>query len=107
MGCIDACKGIYDLQALADFIDEPIHIYGQGDITLWKHEKLIYKGVLHGKERDKIVGEAKAIIMFSRFTEPFAIVTGPPVICVDYGAYTETVEQGKNGISYSYIRRYG
>ena len=103
IGRLDRCKGLYDIRDLVDRIDEPIYLYGQGNYEEFKHEKLIYKGVLRGKERDKVLRHAKAYIIGSLYIEAFAgaaveaMLCGTPVIATTYGAFTETVEHGKTG----------
>ncbi len=62
-----------------------------------------YLGVVKPKERAELMGGALALIAPSQFPEPFGLVvieaqmTGTPVITTDWGAFTETVEQGVTG----------
>lgn len=100
LGRIDAIKGMDTLRAIADYIDYPIVLHGQGDPSNWKHPKIEYRGPIHGKARSEFLRNAKALLAPSVFTEPFcgmsaeAMMCGTPVISVNYGAMTETVEEG-------------
>lgn len=59
-------------------------------------------GVL-GLERARYFGEASAVLVPTQYVEPFGTVnveaqmTGTPVITTDWGAFTETVEDGVTG----------
>ena len=61
-----------------------------------------YVGVL-GLERARYFGEASAVLVPTQYVEPFGTVnveaqmTGTPVITTDWGAFVETVEQGRTG----------
>ena len=56
-----------------------------------------------GRERSKFLGNAMAVIMPTRYVEPFGGVTveaelcGTPVLGSSFGSFTETVEHGKTG----------
>lgn len=62
-----------------------------------------YRGVVNAKERGKLMSEALALICPTLYVGPFegvnveAQLCGTPVICTDWGAFAETVEQGKTG----------
>lgn len=62
-----------------------------------------YLGMVGPKERAELMGGALALVCPSMFPEPFGLVaieaqmTGTPVLCTDWGAFTETVEQGVSG----------
>ena len=96
-------KGLSVIQEIAKRIDEKIVVAGQGDITPWAGKNIEYIGPVTGKARDKLLGEAKAILVPTRFTEPFggvaveAMLCGTPAITSDFGAFTETVQRGENG----------
>lgn len=100
LGRIDAIKGMDTLRAIADYVDHPIVLHGQGDPTSWKHPKIEYRGPIHGRARSDFLRNAKALLAPSVFTEPFcgmaaeAMMCGTPVVSVNYGAMTETVEEG-------------
>ena len=83
-----------------------ILICGQGDPTIYlnKASNIIYKPPISGKERAYYLNSLVALIAPTTFIEPFcgvaveAQLCGTPVITVDYGALTETIEQFKTGI---------
>jgi len=62
-----------------------------------------YLGVMKPKERAKLMGGAIALFAPSMFPEPFCLVvpeaqmTGTPTITTDWGAVTETNENGVSG----------
>jgi glycosyltransferase involved in cell wall biosynthesis len=68
-----------------------------------------YLGVVKPKERAELMGGALALVAPSQFPEPFGLVAieaqmcGTPVITTDWGAFTETVEQGVTGYRCSII----
>jgi len=96
-------KGLDTIKAIADYLDEEIWLVGQGDPSPWKHEKLVYKGPRTGKARAEVVGNAKALLMPTRYIEPFGgagvegQLTGAPLIASSYGCFSETIEHGKTG----------
>lgn len=96
-------KGMNEVKALAEAIDEEIVVAGQGDMTPWEHKNLKYVGPVHGRARDTLLGNAKAMLMMTRFVEPFggsgveAMLTGTPLISSDFGVFSETNEHGKTG----------
>jgi 2-polyprenyl-3-methyl-5-hydroxy-6-metoxy-1,4-benzoquinol methylase len=100
LGRITELKGMDTLKALADYSPYPIVLHGQGDPTPWSHPNIHYKGPLAGRERSAFLGNARALLAPTVFTEPFcgmaveAMLCGTPVISVDYGAMTETVQSG-------------
>jgi glycosyltransferase involved in cell wall biosynthesis len=59
--------------------------------------------VVKPKERAELMGGALAVMTPSQFPEPFCLVAieaqmcGTPVLTTDWGAFTETVEQGVTG----------
>jgi glycosyltransferase involved in cell wall biosynthesis len=100
LGRVTSLKGMDTLLALADHIGYPIILHGQGNISPWRHKNLIHNGPIAGKQRSDFLRKAKALLAPSLFTEPFcgmaveAMLCGTPVISVDYGAMTETVQPG-------------
>lgn len=84
--------------------DLPIVICGQGDpspyLTL---PNIAYQPPLHGKARSDFLGSAMAVLMPTRYVEPFggvtveAQMTGTPVLGSTYGSFTETIEHGITG----------
>jgi glycosyltransferase involved in cell wall biosynthesis len=96
-------KGLDTLKAIADHIDEEIHLVGQGDAAPWKHKNLKYRGPVTGKSRGDVVGRAKALLMPTRYIEPFGgagvegQLCGAPLIASSYGCFSETLEHGVTG----------
>lgn len=62
-----------------------------------------YLGVAKPKQRAELMGGALAVMTPSTFPEPFCLVAteaqmcGTPVLSTDWGAFTETVQQGVSG----------
>lgn len=79
---------------------------GQGDPDpyLKGSSNILYKPPLHGDERGKFLSDLTALLAPSYYLEPFcgvnveAQLCGTPVITVDRGAFTETVEPFKTGV---------
>ena len=96
-------KGLDTLKAIADYIDEEIHLVGQGDPAPWKHKNLKYRGPVTGKARADVVGRAKALLMPTRYIEPFGgagvegQLCGAPLLASSYGCFSETIEHGVTG----------
>lgn len=97
LGRICQIKGMDTIRAIADHSPWPIVLCGQGDPSDWSHPNIEYRGPIHGKARSDFLRNARACLMPSVFTEPFAgagveaMLCGTPLISVDYGAFTETV----------------
>jgi glycosyltransferase involved in cell wall biosynthesis len=100
MGRITGSKGLNTLLAIADHSPWPIVLHGQGDPQRWQHPNIHYRGPITGRERSAFLGGARALLAPSMFTEPFcsmaveAMLCGTPVVSVDYGGMTETVQDG-------------
>jgi glycosyltransferase involved in cell wall biosynthesis len=84
--------------------DLEVKICGQGDPTPYLTlPNITYVPPLHGRDRSAFLGNAKAVIMPTRYVEPFGGVTveaelcGTPVLGSSYGSFTETIEHGKTG----------
>lgn len=62
-----------------------------------------YRGLVGVKERGELMRHAKALICPTLYLEPFggvaveAQLCGTPVICTDWGGFTETVVDGETG----------
>jgi len=103
LGRICSVKGMDTILALADHSPWPIVLHGQGDPTPWLHPNIEYRGPIHGLERSNFLRNARACLMPSVFTEPFAgagveaMLCGTPLIAVNYGAFTETIIEGVTG----------
>jgi glycosyltransferase involved in cell wall biosynthesis len=100
LGRITELKGLDTIRAIADHSPWPIVLHGQGDPSRWSHPNIEYRGPLSGRDRSAFLAGARALLAPSVFTEPFcgmaveAMLCGTPVISVDYGAMTETVQDG-------------
>lgn len=77
---------------------------GQGDPTPYlKLPNVIYQPPIHGRQRSTFLGNAMAVLMPTRYVEPFGGVTveaqlcGTPVLGSSWGSFTETIEHGKTG----------
>jgi glycosyltransferase involved in cell wall biosynthesis len=103
LGRICSIKGMDTVRAIADHSPWPIVLHGQGDPSPWNHPNIKYRGPIHGKERSDFLRNARACLMPSVFTEPFAgagveaMLCGTPLIAVNYGAFTETIIEGITG----------
>lgn len=66
-------------------------------------DRVSYVGPVTGRARADLVGKARCMLMPTNFIEPFggsgaeAMLTGTPLIAVNYGAFTETVSHGLSG----------
>lgn len=100
LGRITSLKGIDTIRALADYTEYPIVLHGQGDASQWSHPMIEYRGPISGRKRSDFLSGARALLAPTVFTEPFcgmaveAMLCGTPVISVNYGAMTETVQPG-------------
>lgn len=103
MGRIGSAKGLDTLLEIAKRVDIPVKVAGQGDMSAWSHPNLEYVGPLKGRERSDFIRNAYCQLMPTEFVEPFGgsgvegLLCGTPLIARDFGAFTETVQQGVNG----------
>jgi glycosyltransferase involved in cell wall biosynthesis len=103
LGRITELKGIDTIRAIAEHSPWPIVLHGQGDPSRWQHPNIEYRGPLSGRKRSEFLGNARALLAPTVFTEPFcgmaveAMLCGTPVVSVNYGAMTETVTEGVTG----------
>lgn len=84
--------------------DLVIKICGQGDPKPWLTQPNIhYLPPLHGSGRAELLGLALAVLMPTRYVEPFggvtveAHMTGTPVLGSAFGSFTETITPGRDG----------
>lgn len=72
------------------------------EVTL-QGEHIDYVGVVTGERKAKLLAGATALFCPTRYVEPFggvaieAMMSGTPVLASDWGAFTETVQEGING----------
>jgi glycosyltransferase involved in cell wall biosynthesis len=86
----------------------PLKVIGHGQPELVTHGAE-YLGALSDTERNEWVSKASAIICPTLYLEPFGSMAveaqfcGTPVISTDFGAFVETVEQGRTGYRCTYM----
>lgn len=103
LGRVCSVKGLDVIKAIADHSPFPIQVAGQGDPEAWQHPNIIFLGPITGRARAGFLSGAVACLMPSLFVEPFggagveAMLCGTPLIAQDYGAFTETVQDGITG----------
>lgn len=107
MGRLVESKGIVVIRNLASRMPErKFRIAGQGDFAAHfgpEFTNVEFVGPLEGRERADFICDAAAMLMPSSMIEPFggsaveAQMCGVPVITTNFGAFTETVEQGVSG----------
>jgi glycosyltransferase involved in cell wall biosynthesis len=103
LGRISECKGLDTIYELAHYTDKKIVLCGQGDPTKWQHPNIEYWGPIHGTQRSVYMQNAICSLMPTQFIEPFGgsgvegLLCGTPLIAMDYGAFSETVQPGFNG----------
>lgn len=100
MGRVVQSKGLSTIFAIADNSKYPIFIHGHGDCSAYNHPNVKFLGPIFGKDRSDFIRNSRALLAPTTFIEPFcgmaveSMLCGTPVISVDYGAMTETVEEG-------------
>lgn len=103
LGRISHCKGLDTIHEIAKYVDKPIVLCGQGDHKIWSHPNIQYWGPLTGTQRSEFMRNAICSLMPTNFIEPFGgsgvegMLCGTPLVSTDYGAFTETVQEGFNG----------
>jgi glycosyltransferase involved in cell wall biosynthesis len=103
LGRICKSKGMDTIYEIAKHVDTKIVLCGQGDPTPWRHENIEYRGPIKGRYRSEFLRNATCSLMPTQFVEPFggsgveSMLCGTPLISVDYGAFTETVQDGLSG----------
>lgn len=99
-------KGLATIVEMAKRMpDEKFIICGQGKPDKWIKQvnNIEYHPPVHGLKRSEILGNAKCSLMPTSFIEPFggsgveSQLCGTPLIAINYGAFKETVEDGKTG----------
>lgn len=108
LGRIYDGKGVHIIVQIANMMPEELFIIcGQGDPAPYLrqsvHRNLIAMHPITGTDRAVYLGGAKCALMPTMFIEPFggsgveAMLCGTPLIASNYGAFCETVIQGKTG----------
>jgi len=106
LGRIYDGKGCHEIMEIARQLPHVRFILcGQGDPSKYLVvPNIVYKPPIQGEERAEYLGSLVAAIFPTMFVEPFcgaaveAQLCGTPVITKDYGAQTETIEQGVTGL---------
>lgn len=106
-GRISDIKGVHIVYEIAKHRpDLTFVICGQGDPTPYLGlPNVEYKPPIHGRDRSTFLGNAMAVLMPTRYVEPFGGVTveaelcGTPVIGSSYGSFTETIKHGVTGFN--------
>jgi glycosyltransferase involved in cell wall biosynthesis len=104
-GRIADIKGLQIVHEIAKYRpDLEFIICGQGDPTPYLDlPNITYKPPIHGMERSNYLRNAMAVLMPTRYVEPFGGVTveaalcGTPTLGSSYGSFTETILHGSTG----------
>lgn len=95
-------KGLAIIREIMERTDLPLIAAGAGDTSLLP-SGTEYVGVVGPERRAQLMGGAVALLAPTRYLGPFegvvveAAMTGTPAITTDFGAFTETVEDGVTG----------
>lgn len=106
-GRLDSGKGIQTACEAAKAAGIELVVIGHGDTKNITYGS--YVGAVSNEERNKILAGARAVLMPTRYVEPFgnvcaeAQLCGTPVISTDYGSFTETVEHGRTGFRCAHL----
>lgn len=103
-------KGVLVASQVAKATGHQLYVVGQGalnnpaeNLYLGDEEHITYLPAVGPKERNELLGKAKAVLMPTFYLEPFggvnveAQLCGTPVITSDWGAFPETVLHGVTG----------
>jgi len=110
VGRISQIKGIEECCEASNKAGIDLKVIGRGDLNLIS-KTAEYLGTPSLEERNKLMAEAKVVMCPSKFFEPFgnvaceAQLSATPVICSDWGGYTETVENYKTGFRCSSVNQ--
>lgn len=109
-GRIISRKGVQTALDVAKATGNKLYVVGQGTLNnpneglyLENESSIEYRPAVGAKERSKLLGSAKAVLMPTYYLEPFggvnveAQLCGTPVITTDWGAFPETVLHGVTG----------
>lgn len=115
LGRVVQRKGVHIASEIAKACGLPLRVAGAGGKQIGKDivapEIIVkdaeYIGPVNVKERAELLAGAKALLVPTTYVEPFggvaveAMMGGTPVITTNWGAFTETVEQGISGFRFS------
>lgn len=108
VGRLTSRKGIATACRMAMLAGMNLRVVGHGDMTLVT-DGAEYMGALPEQEKNQLIAGASALLSPTEYLEPFgsavveAQLCGTPVITTDFGAFVETVEQGKTGFRCNYM----
>jgi glycosyltransferase involved in cell wall biosynthesis len=108
VGRLTEKKGIEIACHAAKLAGIPLKVIGHGDTNLIRHGAG-YVGAVSMEERDKWMARASVLIAPTTYCEPFgstvveAQMSGTPCVTTNFGAFVETVEQGKTGYRCNYM----
>ena len=103
LGRISECKGIHIAIQACEALGATLYVAGQGPIENFPSKCIKFIGYATPDIRKELLKNAKALLIFSDYVEPFggvaveAMMSGTPVICPDYGCFVETVPHGRVG----------
>ncbi len=109
-GRVVSRKGLATVCDAAKAAGVPLKVMGHGDPHLVTYGEFL--GAVPTVERNQILAHATACLMPTQYIEPFgnvcaeAQLCGTPVITTDYGAFTESIEQGVSGFRCTYLGEY-
>lgn len=107
-GRVIECKGLAIIRELAKHVSMPVYVVGEGDPRFIESffagaENIIIQGPVTGRARSDLLRNAYAMLMPTRYTEPFGgagvegQLCGTPLLSSDFGAFSETVLHGVTG----------
>ncbi len=108
VGRLTKKKGIGIACEAAKLAGMPLKVIGHGDQSLITHGAE-FLGTLPDDERNDYLSRATCLICPTTYIEPFgamaieAQLSGTPVVCTDFGAFTETVQSGSTGYRCHYL----
>jgi glycosyltransferase involved in cell wall biosynthesis len=111
VGRVTPKKGIGVACRAAELAHIPLYVIGHGDPSLVTNGAQ-YLGALSDDERNDWLARASVFICPTLYLEPFgamaveAQLSGTPVVCTPFGAFTETVEEGRTGYHCHIMRDY-
>lgn len=85
---------------VAEKLNIPLKIAGQGDIEGLKGERL---GIVDIEQRKELLSHAKVLFLPTLYLEPFggtsveAMLSGTPAVTTDFGVFPETIRNGVGG----------
>jgi glycosyltransferase involved in cell wall biosynthesis len=107
IGRVTPEKGIHVAIQASQFTNQKLIVAGPGSLKACGYSSIPSNveeiGVASPEKRAELLSNAKAILAPTYYVEPFGNVTieayasGTPVIATDWGAFTETIEQGVTG----------